>query len=208
MSIRTYVSQSDWWGHDSHPCSAIGKPFQPDSTEATSKNFKFKIKQLLEANEMRRFKTKEHVKVDEDDVEFIVRQVWGGRCAVTQERLGCHHPFTLARWHVERPPTPDNIVLILQKELDKIEKEGISRYPVEVLNRVEKRLEWAKAVTDQEMACSLAHPLTQEEQCWFDQWTGQTVDRSANYWSLWTVSCVGIVSFGLGFAVARALRKP
>lgn len=98
-------------------CKLTNYPLEPESTEAASKSFKHKMKQLLEANELRRYGTKEYVNLDDEDIEFIVRQVWGSRCAVTHNRLGCHFPFTLARWNESLPPTPDNIILVTQREL-------------------------------------------------------------------------------------------
>ena len=93
-----------------------------ESTEATSKNFRHKMRQQFEANEMRLHGTREHVNLDDEDLEFVIRQVWGSRCALTQNRLGSHHPFTLARWDPLRPPTVDNIILVTQGELIKLER--------------------------------------------------------------------------------------
>ena len=80
--------------------------------------------------------------MDEDDIEFVIRQVWGSRCCITQKRLGCHYPFTLARWDESLPPTVGNIVLITQGELTKLELyrdrlRGIE--PVRNLRKEQKR---------------------------------------------------------------------
>lgn len=103
-------------------CRLCNFPMDAESTESTSKNFLHKMKQLLDANEMRVHGTRDAVNLDDADLEFIVRQVWGNRCALTQNRLGSHHPFTLARWNPDLPPTVDNVILITSGELIKLER--------------------------------------------------------------------------------------
>jgi tRNA threonylcarbamoyladenosine dehydratase len=103
-------------------CRLSDFPLDPEYTEATSKNFRQKMRQQLEASEMRTHGTREHVSLDDDDLEFLIRQVWGSRCALSQNRLGSHHAFTLARWNPDRPPAVDNLILVTQGALTKLER--------------------------------------------------------------------------------------
>jgi hypothetical protein len=95
---------------------------------------------------MTRFKSDDEVNIDDDDLEFIVQQVWKSRCAVSQKRFGGHVILTLTRWDPTQPPTPYNLVLIMQDDALRLATHGKSVFPPEVVNRIEARLAWAKEV--------------------------------------------------------------
>ncbi len=52
----------------------------------------------------------------------------------------------LFRWNPDEPPTPYNIVLIMQHVAEKIEKNGLANAGIssEIIDRVNARLAWAK----------------------------------------------------------------
>lgn len=70
---------------------------------------------------------------------------------MTSRRFGGHIILTLTRWRAEEPPTPYNLVLIMQNEAQKLAEQGHSAFPPEVVERIEKRLEWAKKVFMEEI---------------------------------------------------------
>lgn len=96
--------------------------------------------------QVKRFQSDEEINLDDEDIEFIVQQVWKSRCAVTQKRFGGHIMLTLTRWHAHLPPTRDNLVLIMQDEAAKLAEQGSSAFPVETVERIESRLAWAREV--------------------------------------------------------------
>ena len=160
-----------------------GRPYEPEACEKLSKNLKHKIKQMFTNNEMKRFVSTQKmsggggmssqsvmstqsmgergsVDLDDDDIDFIVCQVWRSRCAITQRKFGGHATLVLTRWDANQPPTPYNLVLLMPHEAEKLAgiaggesgdgkivivgyKESL---PVEVIERIEARLRWAKKV--------------------------------------------------------------
>ena len=63
--------------------------------------------------------------LNDEDVEFVVQQVWNSRCAITHRRFGGHIMLTLTRWHADEPASAYNLVLIMQNEAAKLaEKEA------------------------------------------------------------------------------------
>ena len=160
---------------------ALGKQeYLPESCEHMSKNLKHKLKQTCNSWERRRFtfhpegkwsgfSNGEHsdkdLDLDDDDIEFIVTQVWGSRCALSGKRFGGHQPLVLLRWRKDLPPTPDNLVLmstsfaqeVVNEENDVTisvnckASENAQRANIpgcfnkETTARIQKRLQWAKA---------------------------------------------------------------
>lgn len=56
--------------------------------------------------------------------------------------------LTLTRWDATRPPTVDNLVLMMQNEAVRLADLGdpTAVFPAEVVQRVESRLAWAREV--------------------------------------------------------------
>lgn len=78
---------------------------------------------------------------------------------MTQKKFGGHVILTLTRWNEDQPPTPDNLVLIMQNEAKILAEQGRSAFPVEVVQRIVERLAWAKLVYDKEFIHYDAGPL-------------------------------------------------
>lgn len=81
-------------------------------------------------------------------MEFIVQQVWKSRCAITHKRFGGHIILTLTRWDASKPPTPYNLVLMMQNEADKLSEKGWDAFPPELVAKINRRLEWAEKACD------------------------------------------------------------
>jgi len=139
-------------------CAMGGKEYQGESCEHMSKNLKHKLLQTCRAAEKRRFDTADRsVGLDDDDIEFVVGQVWGSRCAVTGKRFGGHQPLVMVRWRRDQGPTPDNLVLMVASSAKQVEEEDAAAqeqglntphcacFPPEVLAKIESRLSWARA---------------------------------------------------------------
>ena len=139
-------------------CSLADKDYVPESCERMSKSLKHKLKQTLKSHEQRRFGNEivNELNIDDEDIEFVVGQVWGSRCALTLKRFGGHAPLVMIRWNRTKPVAPDNLVLMLSSKaaaLVEAESNGdLSETPTvfgaEETLRIEKRLEWAR------LACS------------------------------------------------------
>lgn len=125
-----------------------GKQFNPEVGERMSHNLKHKVKQVLTKNEKKYFGTDKEVNIDDDDIEFIVQQIWRGRCAITNRRFGGHIILTLTRWDPVLPPVPYNLVLMMQSDAEKLRTQGKSVFPVEIIEKVEERLKWAKNICE------------------------------------------------------------
>lgn len=65
---------------------------------------------------------------------------------MTSKKFGGHATLCLFRWNPDEPPTPYNIVLLMQNVAEKIEKNGLENAGIspEVIDRVNARLAWAK----------------------------------------------------------------
>jgi hypothetical protein len=63
-------------------------PFSPEPGDRLSKNVKHRVRQKLNATEKRLHGSCEALDLDEDDLEFIIQQVWGSRCSVSGARMG------------------------------------------------------------------------------------------------------------------------
>lgn len=92
--------------------------------------------------------------MNDEDVEFVVQQVWNSRCAITHRRFGGHIMLTLTRWHADEPASAYNLVLIMQNEAAKLAEnhgnpDGV--FPPEVIAKINKRLQWAKRVYCEEI---------------------------------------------------------
>ena len=126
-------------------CQLTSCPYLPQAMEPMSKNLQHKMLSGLMKNELLRFQDKSSVDLDEDDLEFVVHQMWRGRCAVTDRRIGGNTALVLTRWRENQPPNALNLVLLaphLAAELcHKSTEECFGR---EVCQRIEARIDWAK----------------------------------------------------------------
>lgn len=114
--------------------------------EQLSKNLKHKMKQTFRNDELRRFGTLDHIDLDDDDIEFVVRQVWKSRCAVTNRKFGGHSTLMLTRWYPDQLPSPHNLVLLLPDQALKLAEKGKAHIPASVVQSIDNRLQWAKMV--------------------------------------------------------------
>lgn len=129
-------------------CQLAGQPYDPEGVERMSFKLKKKIKQVYTNNEIKRFKTDTAINVDDDDVEFIVQQIWHSRCAVTNRRFGGHISLTLTRWDPNQPPTPYNLVLMMQNEAATLAEKGPSAFTEEIQKKIMGRLAYAKTICE------------------------------------------------------------
>jgi hypothetical protein len=127
-------------------CQLAGRPYEPERVERMSAKLKHKVKQLHRKNEIKRFGTDDGVDIDDDDIEFIAQQVWRCRCAVSNRRFGGQLTLTLSRWHADQPPTPYNLVLLMQDAANQLMEKGHSAFPMEIQKKISERLEWAKDI--------------------------------------------------------------
>lgn len=148
-------------------CSLAGQQYAPEACERLSKNLKHKLREMLKRNEAQRCgsiqnpETIADFNIDEDDIEFIVQQVWQGRCCVTAKRFGGHAPLVLTRWNAMLPVSPHNMVLMIQTSADLLLKaanvgpDGLPIcFPADVTQKISARLTWAKALCSDELIYS------------------------------------------------------
>ena len=128
-------------------CSLANKLYVPEVCERMSKNLKHKLRQTLKNYEFRRGYSHEDLDIDDDDIEFIVQQVWHSRCAITGRKFGGHAQLILVRWNEKELPSPSNLVLLMQPYADAMVKGDMSFLKDDALNRINMRLLWAKAVS-------------------------------------------------------------
>lgn len=140
-------------------CTLAKQEFAGEVCERMSKNLKHKLLQTLRSIEMRRFGSSEQVDIDDEDIEFMIAQVWGSRCAITGRRFGGHAPLMLVRWDRDAPPCLDNLVLMTKPHAEKVEAgDKEHRVPAcfeaDVKARIEDRLAWARTVAGSDKAVS------------------------------------------------------
>ena len=81
--------------------------------------------------------------VDEALVGHLVATVWRCRCAVTGMRMGGGRRLILARWRAARPISPQNLVLLLEIEADRLRDAGSPEnagFPLECVTRIDTTL--------------------------------------------------------------------
>lgn len=94
---------------------------------------------------MLRFKTEMEIDLDDEDIEFVVQQVWRSRCAVSKSRFGGHIILTLTRWDSSQPPSVYNLVLMMQRDAQRMAELGKEQaFSKEVIEKIDDRLRWAK----------------------------------------------------------------
>ncbi len=57
--------------------------------------------------------------------------------------------LTLTRWDPTLPPTPYNLVLLMQNEALRLAELGPQAFPAETISKISCRLQWARRVCDQ-----------------------------------------------------------
>lgn len=100
-------------------CKIADKLYDPEISERMSKNLKHKVRQVLKKNEKERFNTEDEINLDDDDMEFLIQQVWRSRCASTAKRFGGQVVLTLIRWDDKKPCDLDNLILLTQPEANR-----------------------------------------------------------------------------------------
>lgn len=135
--------------------SLAGLPYSPEPGDRLSKNVKHRVRQKLNATEKRLHGNCEGLDLDEDDLEFIIQQTWGSRCAVSGGRMGGGALNVLTRWDPDLPPTPYNLVFVQPKYGAAIEEcstggQGVQSFSAEVKDRIRARLLWCKDMCDQQ----------------------------------------------------------
>lgn len=99
----------------------------------------------------RKHGTPNMVDIDEEELEFLIHQVWKNRCATTGLRIGGHASLVLSRWDEHLPPTVSNLVLTTQAEAAKLEKVGHEAFSSDIRDYVLSRLLWARNVCEDDM---------------------------------------------------------
>lgn len=176
-------------------CALAGQEYNGEVCERMSKSLKHKLLQHLKAIEKRRFGSWEAVDVDDEDIEFIIAQVWVSRCVVTGRRFGGHAPLQLVRWRRDLPPTIDNLVLMTKPLVDKIETHdrehpqrlSPSCFEEDVTARIEGRLAWARAVVGADTALS-------------GRESGGRASWLREAWTLWHILSLVAASAAAGFS--------
>ena len=189
----------------------LGKQeYVPESCERMSKNLKHKLKQTCRSWEGRRFQLKDLdsvLDIDDDDIEFVVAQVWGSRCAISGKRFGGHQPLVLLRWYRDEPPSVTNLVLMTLSAAEQIQsgdKENATPicFEKETIARIEQRLQWAKIVQGTTTSTDKGKHV-------FDTFEVNQKSIASELMSkLCLVLAAGLagISFGYAAAVARAFE--
>ena len=86
--------------------------------------------------------------LDDDDIEFVVQQVWRSRCPISQKKFGGHMVLMLVRWNQDQPVSPYNLVLVMQQEGEKLMEHGNQIFPTEIQAKINQRLAWAQRVCE------------------------------------------------------------
>jgi tRNA A37 threonylcarbamoyladenosine dehydratase len=129
--------------------SLAGMPYSPEPGDRLSKNVKHRVRQKLNATEKRLYGSCDGLDLDEDDLEFIIQQTWGSRCAVSGGRMGGGALNVLTRWDPALPSTPYNLVFVQPKYEAAIEASptggrGVDSFDAATKQRIEERLMWCR----------------------------------------------------------------
>ena len=76
----------------------------------------------------------------------MLSQVWRGRCAVTDRRIGGNTGLLLTRWVASEKPTVFNLVLLTPHLVDALAEIGHQAFAPEAVDAITSRLAWAKAM--------------------------------------------------------------
>jgi len=76
-----------------------------------------------------------------EDIEYLVDEVYGRRCAKTGESLGGRFALVLTRWRAELPISRDNAILLMKTEAAKHdEQHSLEGIPCEVVSAIDAAL--------------------------------------------------------------------
>lgn len=123
--------------------------YAPEPGDRLSKNVKHRVRQKLNATETRLHGSCAQLDLDEDDLEFIIQQTWGSRCAVSGHRMGGGALNVLTRWDPALPPAPHNLVFVQPAFGAAIEESptggrGVEAFDAATKQRIEQRLSWCR----------------------------------------------------------------
>eukprot|EP00752_Nemacystus_decipiens_P012240 g10849.t1 len=131
-------------------CEIGGKPFSPVVVCHLSSKLRHKMLQRLRSRE-KRVHGADWPEMDEAMVEYVVNQMWRGRCPVTGRRALGSNILEVCRWdRSEGGPgcVPSNLVLLSVKAANRIDAEGTScvesavRAKIEATLEAQRRLGW------------------------------------------------------------------
>lgn len=124
--------------------------------------------------------------------------------------------LTLTRWDASLPPRPYNLVLMMQNEAQKLCDVGHSVFPVEVRERIEERLRWAKE------ACSNSWETFDhtggKQPCEIVYKPVNTADNSKSGAAAvglcgagaelpYVVMCTSVLAFMIGYGTSRLIKS-
>jgi len=78
------------------------------------------------------------VQIDQDDVEYLMSEVWRNRCAATGARLGS--VLELVRWDNSKPSVCSNLVLMSVKAVAIFDEKGQDGFNEQIRNKIDTRL--------------------------------------------------------------------
>ena len=149
-------------------CSLANQPVCPKVCEPTSKKLREKMLMAFRKREARR-ELGDKARPDEcdwldlqpSDIEFIVNDVWRGRCAVSRRKLD-RKPLCLCRWYTarrfadnKRPIGADCVVLMAPPLADQLDaalnadpsrKTAVAVLGEDAVSNIDARLRWVHSV--------------------------------------------------------------
>ncbi len=78
-----------------------------------------------------------------EDVEFLVNDVWGGRCALSGACIGGGVALWLTRWDREKPAAVDNLVLLTAEMARRHDRDSIGALGEPLVSAVQRTLQRA-----------------------------------------------------------------
>lgn len=128
-------------------CDLAQQPFVPEAVARLSRDQRNKLFQKLLDRERALGIEAGRMELEKEEIEFIFQEVWRGRSAVSGVRQGGHQRMFLARWRLDKPLRPDNVVFLTMKELAQFDKLGVDAFGDEMRAAIDARLqsfgEWA-----------------------------------------------------------------
>eukprot|EP00903_Cladosiphon_okamuranus_P013344 g12437.t1 len=124
-------------------CEVGGKPFSPVVVCHLSSKLRHKMLQRLRSRE-KRVHGADWPEIDEPMLEYVVNQVWRGRCPVTGKRALGSNILEVCRWDRSKDGpgcVPSNLVLLAAGAANRIDAEGPACVDPAVRARIEATLE-------------------------------------------------------------------
>lgn len=142
--------------------------------------------------------------------------MWRSRCAVTNRRFGGHVILTLTRWDASLPPRPDNLVLMMQNEAQKLCDNGHAAFSEEVQQRIEERLRWARVAcenswetfdhTGGKQPCTYVNKPVRGS-AGKDKYVGAAAATQQHSELPFIVICSAVLAFMLGYGTSRIIKS-